>query len=599
VAAIVARTDGVPLFVEEMTKAMVEAGASQSHAPLPERAVPATLHASLMARLDRLGTAAKEMAQIGAVIGREFPYELLAAVAPGGGNALAAPLKQLVEAGLISQRGTPPDAMYLFKHALVQDAAYGTLLRDHRRNLHARIARVLHSGFPESAETVPEILARHFTEAGDVAPAIGFWYKAGEKSTRQSANREAIAQLKTGLRLVDQVPDADERHDWELRLLVALGPALMATMSSAEPEVTQTYARARQLAQQKARSAELFQALWGSWLAAFSSGDLRGAGTLVEELFAIAQAEGSAELTFQAHHAAWPTLLSQGNLHGAQQSLDAGLPLYRRDAYRHHALMYGGHDPGVCGRGLSGMNLALLGRLDRALGDARETLALAQGLDHRPTLAHGYWLAAEAHYLRRDVAAVRELADAMLALAVEHGTALAAANAKMFRGWALAASGSVAEGIASAQAGLAAWQATGSKFHGPYRLARVADALILGDRIDDALTVLAAASAMATQTGEHWFDAEVARLAAMARLRSTGADRQQAEQHLRHAVASAHACGAQLIELRAATSLAALLHDQGRRGEAFDLLLPVHGRFSEGFDTPDLIAAQALIDQLR
>jgi predicted ATPase len=605
VAEIVKRTDGVPLFVEELTKAVLESGERENRvaavlaaSPASTLTIPATLHASLIARLDRLGTAAKEVAQIGAVLAREFTYELIDHVAHR--PDLEAALGQLTNAGLLFCRGVPPHSSYLFKHALVQDAAYSTLLRGRRQELHARVAAVLEQHFADMVERQPELLAHHLTAAGDIIRAVEYWYRAGERATQRSADREAVAHLRTALRLVQQLADPAERAAWELRASIALGPALVNIMTPAAPEVARVYARSRQLAQQTGRSVELFQALWGSWQAGLSAGSAGNAAALIDELLVLAGEQGSEELALQAHHAAWTTSFVKGDLQAAQRSIEAGIPLYRPEAYQHHALLYGGHDPGVCGLGVAGMIGALYGKPDRALLDANKALSLAHGLSHRGSLAHAYWFACETHYLRRDAVAVCDLAAEMLSLSADIGGPLTIMNATIFRGWGLVASGRGEEGVVDLRNGLSDWRRIGSKFHGPYRLARVADGLLLTGDINGAQELLAEAVAIAKQTGEHWSDAELDRLAGMAKLRKPTPffDPQTAEQHLRRAVDGARESGTRLIELRAATSLARLWGEQGRRGEARELLAPAYGWFTEGFDTADLKEAKALLDEL-
>jgi predicted ATPase len=316
---IIERADGIPLFAEEMTKAVLEAegegAAARTIAAVPSLAlaVPASLHASLMARLDRLGPA-KAIAQIGAAIGREFSHALLAFVARLPEPELNATLDRLVQSGLLSQQGAPPHATYLFKHALVLDAAYGTLLRDPRRALHGRIAEVLESQFPDVVETQPELLARHLSAAGVIDRAVKYWFRAGERATKRSANREAIAHLRAALQLLEHMSDSAERADWELRILIALGPPLILTTRSAAPEIASVYSRARELAQQTGRAPELFQALWGLRLNRTMAGDTHGAAPLVDQLFSLAQHGAGDELVLQAHHAGWTTAWLQGDL---------------------------------------------------------------------------------------------------------------------------------------------------------------------------------------------------------------------------------------------------------------------------------------------
>jgi class 3 adenylate cyclase/predicted ATPase len=602
---IVERADSIPLFLEEMTKAVLEtesegaAARTMAAVPSPALAVPASLHASLMARLDRLGSA-KGVAQIGAAIGREFSHALLAQVARLPEPELNSALDRLLQSGLLSRQGSPPNSSYLFKHALVLDAAYGTLLRDPRRALHARIAEVLESQFPDVVETQPELLARHLAAAAAPDRAIEFWFRAGERAKKHSANREAIAHLRSALPLLGQMSDSAERAAWELRILIALGVPLVITTSSSAPEIASVYSRARQLAQETGRSAELFQALWGLWLNRMSAGDLIGADSLVEQLSALAQHQAGEELPLQAHHAAWTSAFARGDLQGALRSLDDGLPIYRKDEHARHALVYGGHDPGVCGHGMKGMILALLGRPDQALREAANALSLARGLSHYGSLLHAYWLACEVHYLRRDTAALSRLADEMLPFVTNHGSPLSVANAMMFQGWGLIAGGDVERGASHLRNGLIGWRRSGSTYMRPFRLARVADGFLLAGKAEEAKEVLAEAIAVARETGEQWSAPELERLSGLALLTPSDGrrDPEQGERHLRRAVVMANESDLRLTELRAATGLARLWRDQGRRAEAHDLLAPVYGGFTEGFDTLDLKEARSVLEEL-
>ncbi|MCP3395530.1 hypothetical protein NLM27_43390 [Bradyrhizobium sp. CCGB12] len=311
---IVDRTDGVPLFVEELTKAVLEAGAGAGDAKavlsrtLPgPLAVPATLHASLLARLDRLGPEAKEIAQTGAAIGREFTDDLIRTVSPLPEAPLQSPLQQLAASQLIFRRGT---SAYSFKHALVQDTAYGTLLRSKRQTLHARVARALEEQFPDIVATQPEVLAHHFTEADLTESAVAYWRKAGQRAAERSAHAEAIAHLRKGLMLVERITDPAERACRELDLQLVLAPVLIATKSWSAPEVEQAYLRARDLCLQAGDVAQLFTVSWRLWLVYQQRCEFKTARNLLDELFSIARRSADPGLLLQAHHAAWTTLLS-------------------------------------------------------------------------------------------------------------------------------------------------------------------------------------------------------------------------------------------------------------------------------------------------
>ena len=600
---IVEHADGVPLFLEELTKMILESGLLRDRdgryvvdSPIPPLAIPTTLHDSLMARLDRLAPI-KEMAQIGAAIGREFSYELLAAVAHRSECKLRTALDQLVEAGLVFRRGTPPQATFAFKHALVQDAAYASLLRAKRQELHARIAHVLEERFPDTAATQPELLARHHTEAGMSEPAIAYWQRAGERATTRSANLEAVAHFRRGLELLEALPDRATRADQELQLLIAYGPALMMTRSSTAPEIGRVYSRARELARETGRSAELFPTVWGLWMVAWSRGDMPTAGRLADELFRIARGHEDPGLMLQAYHAAWPMSVTRGDFWEAWQQVEAALALYRRDAHAYHARIFGGHDPGTCAYVIGALIRAATGYPEHAIELIEKGLTLARDLAHPPNLAHALWFTAEVRQVRREPNVVGEVAAALIPVVSQHGTAVGVANATMLRGWARTMQGDIEHGIAELHDGLTAWRATGSKFHVAYRLARAADACRAAGLTAEGLSLVAEALGVAEESGERWILAELHRLRGEL-LALSGKDRAEVEADYRQAMEVARSQGARLWELRAATRLAGVWRDQGKRREACDLLAPIYGWFTEGFDTLDLKEANALLDEL-
>jgi class 3 adenylate cyclase/predicted ATPase len=595
---IIERTDGIPLFVEEMTKAVLEAG-SESTAERTAATVqslglsiPATLHASLMARLDRLGPA-KEVAQIGAAIGREFSHALLTAVVNMPEAQLDSALDRLIQSGLLLRQGLAPHATYLFKHALVQDAAYGTLLRAKQHELHSHIARVLEQYFTDVCETQPEVLARHYTQAGLPHQAINYWQRAGDRAARRSANQEAVAHFRNARGLLEALPDRAAHAEQELQLLIALGPALMTTKTSVAPEIGSVYARARELALSGRRVADLFPTVWGAWLVAFTAGDFPSATRIVDELFEMANTSEDSALTLQAHHAAWSTFMVIGPLAEARQHVARGLALYRRDAHGEHALQYGAHDPGVCGYMIDALIASVMGYPDRAVQQMQEGLALAHDLDHRPTLIHALWKTAELQQMRREPQKVEESVNDVLQLLGKHGSAVTVANATMLRGWAGVMQGRNEEGLAVMREGLEAWRATGSKYHVPYRLARAAEAHLIAGEFEDGLLLLAEAS---DQGGDSWLAPELPRLKGELFLHAGRG--YEVEEYLAQALNAARQQSARLLELRAAMSMARLWRDQGKREQARELLAPIYGWFTEGFDTRDLKEAKVLLDEL-
>ena len=408
---IIERTDGIPLFVEEMTKAVLEAESegvpsdTMRAVPAPALAVPASLHASLMARLDRLGPA-KEVAQIGAAIGREFSHALLAAVVRKPEAELQSALDRLGAAGLLFGQGVPPHATYLFKHALVQDAAYGTLLRSHRQQLHDRIVTTLEENFPEIAEIQPEILARHSAEADLDEKAIRYWRLAGEKAVRRASNREAIGHFRQALALSAKLPPSTARSRNELAILSQLGPALMIVHGWSAPEVGDAFERAVDLAREVESSADLAPPLAGLWLFRTARGQFSRAEEITAELFNIARDLDDPNILLQAHHSAWPIRWFVGELTDANLHIDAALQIYDEVRHATQRFFYHGHDPAVCGLSIKAVLQWLLGHPTQGIRAERDAIDLARRLRHVPSLAHALWFVCQAQVTRNDAAAV-------------------------------------------------------------------------------------------------------------------------------------------------------------------------------------------------
>jgi predicted ATPase len=597
------RADGVPLFIEELTKSVLESGLLREvgdryelSGPLPALAIPSTLHASLLARLDRLA-AGKEIAQVAAVVGREFSYSLILAVSGVAEPDLNAALARLVSAELIFQRGSPPEATYAFKHALLQDAAYGSVLRGRRRQIHADIRRALEDRFPEVTEAQPELLAFHCSEAGLIGEAIDYWERAGRQAADRFANREATGHFRRALKLLQQTPEGAERDGRELNLAIALGPALLATRPSADPEVARNYARAGELARKTGRSGELFPSLWGAHLVAVVAGDNATAANLVDELFALARSLDDPGFLLQAHHAAFGVRRSTGDLADAQKHAEAALDIYRPERHGRHALVYGAHDPGAC----ACMNLALLlllrGFPEQSQARAKQGLALARSLRHPQTLSQTLRLAADLHGLRREPGATADLAAELLQLSTQHGSAVGMANATLLGGWASIMRGEQAAGLRDVREGLRLWRQTGSKLHVPQRLACVAEFFVAAGQPQPAWALLEEGFVAAKRFGERFFESELHRLKGeVLVLCEHGQD--DAIACFQRALTIAQAQEARLLELRAATSLVRLWHRQDRHSEATKLLTPLLGWFTEGLTLPDLQAAKVLLDPL-
>ena len=603
VEQIVVRTDGVPLFVEELTKTVLELGLLtdagdhyELSGPLPPLAIPATLHDSLIARLDRLGPV-KEVAQIGAVIGREFSHEQLTAVSPLAADKLGEALDQLVRSELAFRRGAPPKASYAFKHALIQDAAYQSLLKSKRQQLHARIAQALEERLTDAGETGPEVLARHLTEAGLAERAIPYWRRAGELAAARSADVEAIAHLSKGLELIATLPDFPEHLNEELALLLAIGGPLMANKGPAAQEVERTYSRASALCEQMGRSAELFPALRGLWSCYFVRGEYQRAYDLATQLVTLADEQEETRRAL-ARRALGATLFFLGRFADAATAVNEGIAFDDAVAAWEdpaHLLLYT-ERAGVACRLYSAWALWYLGFPDGALQKVEAGLALAQRLAHASGLAFALIWAADVHIVRREFDVAHGRAEAAVEIARKHRMSAWFGHATVCRGVALVGLGQQAEGIAQIQTGLAAWHETGARSLDTQWLGFLAEAHLQAGKFDDALSTLDRATETAAATGECHYQAELHRLRGVV-LAETG-ESAEAASWFQRAIDTARGQEAKSLELRAATSLARLWRDQGKRAQARDLLAPVYGWFTEGLDTADLRDAKALLDEL-
>jgi predicted ATPase len=603
VEQVVAKTDGVPLFVEELTKMVLESGLLQERderydlsGPLPPLAIPATLHDSLMARLDRLATV-KSLAQLGATLGREFSYALLRAVAPWEEEIVHRGLQQLVEAEFLYQRGVPPQATYTFKHALIQDVAYQSLLRSTRQQYHQRITQALEAQFPEIVATQPELVAQHYTAAGCHEQAICYWLRAGQQASDRSAHLEAIRHVTTGIELLKSLPETLAQTQQALALHIALGAALQVTKGYGAPAVEHAYTQARAWCQQVGETPELVPVLFGLWRFYGVRSQLHTARELGDTLLRLAHRAQDAALAVIAHYALGTTWWWLGALPTARQHLEAGIARYTPEQRR--ALVFRmGQDPGVACRTYAAVTLWLLGYPAQALAHSHEALTLAHALSHPFSLAWArYWAAFVAQF-RHDVAAVQAQAESTVALATEQGFPLWVAGGTSFRGWALALQGQGEAGLALLRQGIAAWRATGAAVHIPYLCTLLAEVYDRLGHPDDGLQVLVEAHTLMEQQEERWWEAEIHRLRGVVLLRQPATPQVEAETWFQRALDSARRQEAKALELRAAMSLARLWHQQGKRQEAHDLLARIYGWFTEGFDTADLQEARALLEEL-
>ncbi len=606
---IVERTDGIPLFVEEMTKAVLEAeGEGEARrtiaaVPSPALAVPASLHASLMARLDRLGPA-KEVAQIGAAIGREFSHALLAALVRKPEAELGSALDRLVAAGLLFRQGVPPHASYLFKHALVQDAAYGTLLREPKRALHARIAETLESQFAEIAERQPELLARHYTEAGLIEKAAGFWGKAGQRSLDRSALVEAAEQLTRALDQIATFPATPALRRDQIKLQVGLVNALMHVKGYAAPVTKAAIERARTLMERAEALGEppkdpllLFSVLYGLWTASYVAFNGDAVRELAAQFLALAQKQKATAPLMIGHRIMGMSLMFTGDIAESRAHFDQAVALYDPVEHRPLATRFA-VDPGVANLGARCLDLWLLGYPEAALADANQALKNARETGHAATLMYALHFTSWPHLWCGNYATVNAQADELIALANEKGALFWKARGKELKGWVSALTGQVSDAAQMLTSAIAALRSTGTIVAVPSDLSLLAMAHAEIGQFDRAWQCIGEAMTAVETTKETWCEAEVHRRAGEIALMSTEPDAAKAEAYLESALAVARKQQAKSWELRAAISLARLYRDQGKRDEARDPLTPVYGWFTEGFDTLDLKEAKALLDEL-
>ena len=599
---IVTRTDGVPLFVEELTRAVLESGVLRQtgehyelSAPLPGLAIPTTLHDSLMARLDRLGTA-KGMAQWGATLGRQFSYALLQAISQRDEEALQRDLKLLVDAELLYQRGVPPHATYLFKHALIQEAAYASLLRSTRQYYHQRIAQVLTAQFPDTVATQPELAAYHYTEAGLHEEAIAYWQRAGRVAQERSADEEAIAHLNQGLQGLMTLPETHKRDQQELTLCLDLGRSLTATKGWAAPETEVAYVRAGEISQQLGDTSRLVSVLWGLSHMYIVRADLTKSREVAVRFLSLADQRPDAILIMAAHWLTGQNLVHVGEHVTGLQHFEQAHARYDPQQHPTHVTLFG-VDVGVFTLSYMSHVLWGLGYPEQAVQRSREALTLAQEMHHPFSIALAHAYAAMLHQFRQEPHAANAHAEMALTLCTEYGFAYYLAWAMIMQGWALAKQGQQ-EGIAQMHQGLATLQATGGGLRLPYYLTLLAEAYGHRGEAEKGLSLLAEAFASLQRTEERRWEAELHWLKGNLLLAHSTADPTPAEACLHQALEVARRQHAKSLELRAATSLARLWQSQGKGKEAYDLLAPIYNWFTEGFDTADLQDAKTLLTEL-
>jgi len=596
---VVARTDGVPLFVEELTKMVLESGLLREDGdrfvldgPLLPLAIPETLQDSLMARLDRLAPV-KEVAQLGATIAREFSEELISAVSPLSPTALAAALEALVASGLVYRRGFGTSARYVFKHALIQDAAYQSLLKSTRARYHQSIAEALVSQFPDVAASQPEVVAHHYTEAGLPEQAVGYWQMAGDQALARSANHEAIAQLEKCLQVAGSIVDEERRERRELSVQNALGSAFLAAEGYVSTNAEAAFSRARDLCYKLGATHELVSVLWGMRGYNLITGKLQKARELGAECLQIAEREGDPALLLQACYVAGSPEFWLGNYEDCLGHMVRGADLY--DSSPAVPRVVAQMDQLVGCLFYAALATWFLGRPDKALELSRRMLDHGRALNHAHTLTVALTFSSFTHLLRREMAPAQTEGEEGVQLAVEKGIRQWGPMCQIQAGAAIAGQGDPGRGVEAMDEGIGAWSDLGSRLLIPCFLGWKAEALLLAGLSDEAAQSTTEGLTIIEETEEGFYQGELYRLRGQALKDRDGT---KAEHDLMTALEIARARNAKSLELRAATSLARFWHDRGKQDEARQLLADVYGWFSEGFETGDLRAAKTLLDEL-
>jgi predicted ATPase len=603
-ALLVQRTEGTPFFLEEGVRTLVETkvllgdrGSYRLLKSVSAIEVPATVKALLAARIDRLNAEEKAVLQAASVVGTDVPVEILQAIADIPPDQLRRCLAQLQAAEFLYEIKIFPDLEYTFKHALTHEVAYGSLVGDRRRALHARIVEAIERLYADRLDEQIDRLAHHAVRSEVAGKAVPYLYEVGTRAVQRSANAEAVTYLRQGLNLASKLPPDRARMRQELRLLLALGPALQQVQGFAADEVETTYTRARELCEQVGEPVELFQTLWGLWLytvggkARFNEGS-----RIAQELLQLAERQGDPALLLEACHALSPTALFVGEPAASRQHAEQGMVLYDQEQHRSLAFLYGGHDPGVCCCMHSALALWMLGYPRAALDRGRRGVTLARELAHPMSTATALPFLGAVQQLRGDVEEVHELANSTMELSAAHGLPQWLAIGRMLSGWVQAERG---HGVAQLQSAVDDYPSKGKfDFWESYFLTLLAAAFLKHGAIEDGLKTVMDALKGGDQTGSQIWNAEFHRLWGELLLARDPADSSQAEASFDRALVIARSQNAKSWELRAALSLGRLWRRQGKRDEAAQLLNGIHEWFTEGFDTADLREAKILLDGL-
>ncbi len=611
------RAGGVPLFVEEFTKMLPESNVLDQTgmgglpgSTLFGHEIPSTLQDLVMARLDRM-EGGRELAQLAAVLGREFSHELLAAVSLMSADGLSAgrqavvmdeptlqaELAKLAQAEILYAKGRPPRCTYIFKHALLEDALYNALVKARRQQFHRRIGEVLEAQFPQTAKTQPELLGHHFTEAGLTEKAIGYWLQAGQRSRERSAVREAISHLTKGLALLDTLEESRQRDDWELQFLTTLGPAYIAAGGYAAPEVGPILIRARELCQRIGDQQQQFGIMLGMWEWRLVRGDLRVCVDLAADGMALAESLHDPGMLMEALFMPGVTMFYRAQFAGASACYENALRAYDDRERTKFWTAYSGHDAGVTHRCYLALALWHLGYPDQALKLAGEMCELARTIGHAFSLSHAVDFAAFLYHYCRLGTEVKAMAEEEMTIATEQSFPFWHALGTLHKGAGLLLQGRREEALPVLLKGFSAFRATGAEVRVPSYFGLLGDAYMQSGRFEDAHKALNEGLAIAEKNDDRGHEAELYRLKGELLL-AESRDETAAEDCFRRAIETARRQQSKGWELRATMSLARLWQRQGRRTEAHDAVAAVYGTYTEGFTTPDLVDAKALVESL-
>jgi predicted ATPase/class 3 adenylate cyclase len=597
---LISRTEGNPFFLEESVRTLLETkvligerGNYQLAKPIENIRVPATVQAVLAARIDRLSPEEKQLLQSASVIGKDVPFALLHAVAELPEESLRRELGLLQAAEFLYETRLFPDLEYTFKHALTHEVAYGSLLQEHRRALHARIMGAIEKLYADRLHEQIELLAHHASRGELWEKAVEYLYQAGQKATERSAYKEAVSYFEQALDALKRLPESRQTLEQAINIRVDLGPVLVAMKGFGVAEVEQTYTEARKLCERLGETPQLFPVLWGLARMHDIRGELNVGRELGEQLLTLAERVQDPALVLEAHHELWANLFDLGELSSAIIHTERGIELYNPQQHRRHAFLYGGHDPGVCGLRHAAMALWLLGYPDQALQRSREALALARELAHPFTLGFALYYSAWVHQQRGERQAVEERIEATITLATEQELTRWALQGAVLKGWLLAQQGKRQEGILQLRQG-----ATVAVRDQPHYAALMAEAYGKEGQTEEGLRVVTEELARVHITGGRFYESELHRIKGELLLGQTVPDRAEAEGCFEKAVEVARSQSAKSLELRAVMSLSRLWQRQGKKEEARQLLADIYGWFTEGFDTADLKAAKALLEEL-